>query len=249
VQVPASPPSRILAALDGDVAWRASTSACPGPGARPELTSDGGSSWKTTDAARPTGITALQRIIITDVAVASFVGSNSQTCSAQFVRTYVAGDDYATNDGQLERSWYLAADGTLHSPRGDAVAPCTSVLSLAPRDDAAAAALCADGTIHATVDAAATWTVVPFVGSPVAISSAADGYVVGVAGELDCAGVRLVTVNDAGESTPAGCMAVPVGPAALSGNVAIATAAQVTWVWAGETIAASSDNGMTWLQR
>ena len=55
-------PTRVLAALNDTVAWRATTGACPATPATLEHTSDGGATWKSSDAAGPTGASTVLRI-------------------------------------------------------------------------------------------------------------------------------------------------------------------------------------------
>ena len=249
VTLPATPPTRILRALNDEVAWRASTGACPGSTALPELTEDGGASWKGTDASGTTGLTAVQNIAVTDPSIASFIGFDNQTCSPQFVRTFVAGDDFATYNDELDRSWYVASDGVLHAPDGEVLAPCSAVLFLAPRDDDAAAAFCSDGSIHVTSDRAATWTTVPAMGNVVAVSSADSGFVAGLVGSSDCPGVKMAFLTDEGLAASSGCLVSDIAPSDLAGTVAIASTGNTIWLWAGEVVTRSLDGGQTWSQR
>jgi hypothetical protein len=249
VAPPATAPTRILHALNDEVAWRVSTGACPGSAALPELTGDGGVSWTGTDAIGTTGLTSVQNISVTDPSIASFIGFDNQTCSPQFVRTFVAGDDFATYNDELDRSWYVTSAGALHAPDGEVPAPCSAVLSLAPRADDAAAAFCSDGSIHVTTDRAATWITVPAIGSVVAVSSADTGFVAGLVGSSDCPGVKAAFLTDEGLVASSGCLVSDVAPGDLAGTVAIASTGNTIWMWAGDVVSRSLDGGQTWSQR
>ncbi|RNE62595.1 beta propeller repeat protein [Cryobacterium tepidiphilum] len=242
----AVPSTRLLAALDGSIAWRATTGACPDASASPELTADGGYSWKTTDATGFTDVTALQRILVTGETRAAMVGLSAEGCEPQFVETYVSGDNYVSYPDELESTWFTtpSTPSTVHSPAGDLSTPCTTVVALAPRDADVAGVLCADGRVFQTTDAAATWSDATPVAGAVDLAATDSGYVVAIVGDPACKGValRMLPAGDAQD----GCYALDADPETLPGNVAVSAADGTLWLWAGDAIARSGDGGVTW---
>lgn len=243
------PPARILAALDETTAWRALTGECPEATASPELTTDSGETWKSTDATKSTEVTALQRIRVNGPRVASMLGFSQDGCEPQFVKTYVAGDSFKSYPEEVDSSWYVnpADRATVHSPTGDVAAPCDSVIALAPRDADAAAVLCADQTIHATTDGAATWAKSVAVPGAVNLTVTQTGYIYTAVGLPECAGVQLIALSAKPlKITPTGCLPVETPAETMPGNVAVSEAAGTVWLWAGDVFKRSQDEGATW---
>ena len=245
----AVPPTRILAAFDAKTAWRAETGTCPAAKASPELTTDAGKTWKATDAAKNTEITALQRIKVSGPRVASMIGFSKATCAPQFVKTYVGGDTFKSYPKEVDGAWYVdpADRATVHSPSGDVKAPCAEVIALAPRDDNAAAALCADQTVSTTTNAAAVWS--PAVAVPGAVNLAVTrkGYSITAVGLPECAGVQLIALSAEFLTVkPTGCLPVHLPAETMPGIVAVSEAAGTLWLWAGNVFKRSSDGGTTW---
>jgi len=136
--VPTVAPAPILAAGDEHLARRATTRVC-GATALPELTTDTGISWKAAFAPPATGILSLQSIVVEGQLVASMIGQDSVNCSALLVRIFVAGDTYAENAADLDKTRCI--DPLDHTIAVPAPGPCGNVLVLAPRWDAQAAAV------------------------------------------------------------------------------------------------------------
>src|SRR3954470_8083708 len=82
-------PSRLLAVLDNNTAWRAATGPCPATPAAMELTTNGGGNWKQSDASGPTGASALIRLTVQSGTQASAIALTAQGCAPEFIRTYV----------------------------------------------------------------------------------------------------------------------------------------------------------------
>jgi hypothetical protein len=243
------PPTRILAALDATTAWRATTGACPDAVAAPEVTTDAGATWKTTDATGPAKVTALQRIVVRNAKVASMVGFAQSDCAPQFVKTFIAGDNYASYPKELPSAWYVdpANRASIHSPEGDHIAPCDSVVTLAPRDDNAAAVLCSNGDAFTTMNAAATWSSAVKVAGAVTLTASQTGYSAASVGQAGCAGVDIYSLTTELVSTTSACFPVvePV-EALLARSVAISAAGGTIWLWVGDAVVRSSDDGASW---
>jgi hypothetical protein len=239
-------PSRMLAALNDTVAWRAVTGACPATRATLEHTSDGGASWKQSDAAGPTGASSILRITVASTTDAAAITLDGKNCTPQYIGTYVSGDNWATYPAQLGGSWYLepAAPTAMHSPKGDVTAPCGAMVGLAAKDASNAAVLCADHTVYRTSDAGASWGKPLAVTGSVALAATADGYVAAATTVPGCAGVAVSHFDAAsGGATPSGCFATATPQ---PGTVAVASGASTLWLWAGDAFVRSSDGGSTW---
>jgi hypothetical protein len=257
------PATRILSAVSSTVAWRAVTGVCPAPLAEPEVSTDAGVTWTTTDANGPTDITALQSIAPTNGSVARFVGFAAADCSAQVVRTFVGGDNYASVAGAADTTWYVdpVDRAAVHGPDGAEAAPCDAVVALAAGSSAdSAAVLCADTRVFATTDAAATWSAPLTVPGALTLTATTDGYLALAAGAeaatadaSTCLGLNVIDLSsdpasDTGDltATTTGCYATDEAPAALAGNVAVSAADGTLWLWIGDTTVRSTDAGRTW---
>jgi hypothetical protein len=241
-------PTRLVAALDSETAWRATTGACPDAQAAPELTTDGGVSWKATSVTAATEVVALQRIIIDNDSDATMIGQDAETCGAALARTFVGGDDYAAYPEQLRSAWFVQPTNhaALHSPAGDFAAPCTDVIAIAVRDTDRAAVLCSDQSVWTTIDSGATWPSTVGIPGAMQITGAEGGYRVALVGASDCAGVQLISFSDDVSASGSVCFPVAADPAALVGNIAVSEAENVVWLWVGEQLVRSLDGGLTW---
>ena len=242
------PPTRLLGAVDEKTAWRAVTGDCPATPASPELTTDGGATWKKTDATGPAKVTALQRLLVTSESVVEMVVLAKSDCAPQLVKTFVGGDTFKAYPDELDGAWFVdpADRATIHSPSGSAMAPCDAVVSLAVINDKAAAALCADGRLFATEDAAVTWSSPASIPGAVALTATDTGYLAAAVGRAECAGLQLLTLTPTLEATEFGCYKTDAQPASLAGNVAVSTAADTLWLWAVGAFVRSADGGANW---
>jgi hypothetical protein len=240
-------PTRILAALDATTVWRATTGACPDTAATPEISDDGGATWTPTDITSATGLSALQRIVVSDASTATFLG-HGEDCAPDAARTFVAGSDFAPSPNELAREWYLATVGgtTVHTPNGDVTAPCASALALAPIGDARVAVLCADGDVHLTVDGGAAWTPLGAPSGTIAIAGAADGLLTASVGSTGCDGVQVAALGVDGETSVLACVESSMSPADLAGTTAIDWTDDAIWMWVDDRLLVSTDEGETW---
>ena len=240
-------PTRLLAALDSSTAWRASTSACPAASADPELTTDSGATWESFDASTETDASSILAIIVTDDTEMSLVTLDMAACAPQLVSTFVAGDEWRAYPERAAVVWYVdpATPDTVHSPTGDAAAPCPTVATIAVTGDSSAAVLCTDASVFTTTDAGATWSAPVSVPGAAALAATTGGYEIAVANSAGCVGVSLVTVSTEGvlDGTTRSCLAATVNP----GETAVAVSQDGTlWLWAGDAFARSTDGGASW---
>lgn len=230
------------------VAWRAETGPCPETPASPEYTLDGGLTWTATDATGPTDITALQSITVEDDGIASMIGLSGEDCSPEFVKTFVAGDNYRAYPDQLEDNWYIdPADRTLiQTPDGEVDSPCNEVVALAVADSSSVAALCADQTVFTTNNVAATWSSAVTISGAVNVSVIETGFQFVILGKAECAGVQLATLSGDGVLSFTGCLVVDNRLSELSNNIGIYGVDGASWVWVGDIVKKTLDGGATW---
>jgi len=242
----AMPVTRLISAVDGTTAWRAATGACPAAVASPEVTTDSGATWTTTDATTPTDVTSVQSLSAQSATVLELVGLDLADCAPDFVKTFVGGDNFRAYPDRIDAQWFVdpADRAVVHSPEGDQPAPCDSVLTLAPRSGTEAAVLCDANELYVTTDAAATWSPAVIVTGAVNVASSDAGYVAAIAGSADCVGVQVVTLSPELEATVTGCLPVTGD---LAGNVALSASGDTLWLWAGDIVARSTTAGAAWL--
>jgi hypothetical protein len=244
----AVPPTRLLSALDGFTAWRATTGECPAP-AMPEITTNAGDTWRETDATGDVQMTALQSMTVVSDSLVQLVGLSADDCSPQFARSFVAGDDYSLAPNLLGGQWYVdpADREIVHTPSGDVEAPCDSVIALASRSDSQAGVVCSDTRVFTTPDGGSTWSNSVTIRGAVNLAVTEMGYRIATVGLPECAGVQLIALSaEPPTATPTGCLPVDEPAETMQGNVAIAEAAGTLWVWAGDTVMQSIDQGTTW---
>ena len=244
---PATAPGRLLSVLDEDTAWRSAVGSCPGTPPTLELTTDGGRSWRPSDLAGIADVAAVATVQATSEDVASVVAFDADSCAPVLALSYVAGDDWVTYPDRVAGNWFLdpAKPQVLHTPTGEAPAPCESVVSLAARSATDAAALCADRTVYRTTDGGATWSAPAGIPGSTAIAASEDEYLIAVGGETGCPGVAVTRLPDDAPA-PATAATCASGTAPQAGQVALATGGDSAWLWAGDDIVTSEDGGTTW---
>ena len=241
-------PTRLLTALDALTAWRASTGACPATSADPELTTDSGATWESFNASIETDASSILMMNVVDDTEVSLVTLDLADCAPQLVSTFVAGNQWKAYPERASAEWYVdpATPNTVHSPSGDAAAPCAAVASLAETNKSSAAVLCTDSTIFTTQDAGETWSAPTSVPGAAALAATTDGYQIAVANPAGCVGVSLVKVSedDRLDATVRACLTGVVNP----GETAVSVAEDGTiWLWAGDAFARSTDGGASWV--
>jgi hypothetical protein len=245
----AVPSTRILSGLDGATAWRATTGECPAVSAKPEVTRDSGATWEETDATAEVEISALQSLAVVSDSQIELVGLSSEDCAPQFARSFVAGDDYSLAPALLDDQWYVdpANRAAVETPSGAVDAPCEAVVALAPRTSAESAVLCSDTQVFSTDDAGNTWSNSVTISGAVNLAVTEMGYVIATVGLPECAGVQLIALSvNPTTATPTGCLPVDEPAETMQGNVAISEADGTLWVWAGDSVMRSIDQGTSW---
>jgi hypothetical protein len=164
------------------------------------------------------------------------------------VETFVAGTNYSSYPNKLGSAWYVdpADRATVHSPTGAEKPPCDAVTTLAVRDGQNAAALCADGRMFSTTDAAATWSAPASLPGVVTLTDTTAGYLTAAVGRSECVGVNVLSLSPSLQSVLSGCYSTLTAAQSLSSNVALSAASGTLWIWAGDSLGRSFDGGVTW---
>ncbi len=242
---PVAVPNRVIAAIDADSAVRAASIECPAPSTI-EVTDDAGASWEPFDAA---GIATVQRITAESDTFIALVGLDVEECAPAYARSFTGGVAWEAAPDELSAAWFVdpADRAGLHAPGGPRAAPCGAIVQLAAVDEVSAAVLCADSSIHLTVDGGASWLPAASVPGASAIGAGVSGYQVAVVNRNGCVGAQLVALVRA-ESGPTlgaagACLEATVGV----GDAAVAVSEDATtWLWAGDRLARTEDGGGTW---
>ncbi|GAB2977614.1 hypothetical protein GCM10027282_15580 [Frigoribacterium salinisoli] len=241
---PLAPPESFLSAVNSQTAYRAATGDCgAGSSTVLEKTDDGGATWSAS--AVSTDMHSVTRLQAVTADYAYLVGLSGPSCTLDLTATYTSGQGFGAYPERLPATWRLSSveNGELSSPSRVDVAPCESIVSLAPRTDLAAGVLCSDGALMTTADGGVTWSPGVQVPYAVSVSSTDQTYVLAIAGSPACDGVGVLrTVGDASATTAAlsGC-AADLDPTASS--IVVAAAQESVWLSDGTTTRVSVDSG------
>ena len=140
----------VVVAVDARHAWRFSRGSCSGLKSTLERTSDGGSTWQATKSPFAT----ITRLKPTDAVSAFAVGAN-RSCTPRLRSTGDAGTSWGSS-GSVAQTWYVDPKdpSAVGAPGAGTSHPCAdgaTVVDLAVIDAGSARALCADGSLHDTV--------------------------------------------------------------------------------------------------
>jgi len=241
--------SRLLSVVDGDTAWRTAAGTCPAPGGSVtvERSTDGGATWAPSVVTTDAELRSVDRLQTTDASTAFLVGAGGASCAQVFTQTFSAGQSFRDYPDRLGAAWYVAAAdrATVHSPAGTFAAPCPAVTSLAVSDDLRAAALCSDGTVSTTSDAAASWSTPVSAPGTVSLSAGTGGYLLAQLGQAGCEGVSVASLP-AGSTAPATlACATETAPVAAE-ELALGADGSAVWLWSSDEVLVSTDGGTTW---
>lgn len=238
---PATPVARALTVVDEQVAWRAERGTCDTQ-AVIEVTSDGGATWTPTQPVTTEGREVLW-LWAQDDEYAQAAVSAGDDCEWTGIRTFTSGNFWQPSPDAFDEAAFIAPDGALITPSGVTV-PCDTPVDVADREDALAV-LCADGTVHESIDGAG-WTQASVPGA-LAITEAGDGYAVAVQRLEGCDGIALVSLNPevlSSGGTPSearSCLTGAVDPA----SSVLASSSDAISLWSGAEYSALSVSTVT----
>ncbi|QGN58934.1 hypothetical protein [Nostocoides sp. HKS02] len=231
-----------IAAVDQSTAIRFTVGSCAKAGSSVEVSTDGGSTWKT----RPAPFDAVMRIRVRADKSTFAVGANQSSGCAPAIRqapglTKAWGDAVAATD-----VWFRDPQkpDTIGLAKGGTGTPCpgAKVIDLAVVD-AGAGALCATGAVLVSTSGA-QWNRAGMV--PGALAVALDGkanpYAV-LPGAGSCAGLAVVQPDSPG--TVVGCVQVDLG-SVRPGSVALSMSADSGWLRVGQRVFRADSSLATW---
>ena len=238
--------SRVLGVQDNDVAYRATSGACPEAGFTVETSGDGGVTWTVNGDGAATGLSSPKRILTGADGYVNVVAQNASNCAEVVVaQSYGYGDFWEAVAGGADLTWHLDPSNAAAAfvPQVGAVAlPCEAA-RIASLSATAASVLCSDTRIATTSDSGANWTLSEAFPGAEALSATGDTYLVAQTGVADCAGTLVSRVNPGHAVESSAC----VGSAASVGATALAgTGSGVVWLWAGDAVLRSTDGGVNW---
>ncbi|MBF4614142.1 hypothetical protein [Curtobacterium sp. VKM Ac-1376] len=229
---------RLLSAVDGQEAWRASAGTCGGPRPVLEHTVDGGATWVPVGLGTDVG--SLMAIRASDAELSVLVGVG-EDCTATVRTSTDAGVTWDAGTAGAAGAG-ITADGVVLA--GETVqAPCTDPID-AFQGEQTSVVIC-DGHLEWRTGTAA-WVDVPMGGVR---SIGVDGgeYTLARVGAASCDGVQFETmpaadVTPTTPTTPIGCAT----GADTDGTVSIDRVEQDVWLWDGDTVRVSADGGASW---
>ncbi|WP_123654448.1 hypothetical protein [Curtobacterium sp. ZW137] len=229
---------RLLSAVDGLEAWRASAGTCGVDEPVLEHTVDGGATWVPVDLGADVGSLMAIRASSTGLSVLAGVGDGCTTTvrtSTDHGATWIAGASGAAGAG-------IAADGIVLST-GTVDEPCSDPID-AFQGQRTAVVVC-DGQLEWRTGTSA-WVDVP-VGGVRSLAVDGNDYTLARVRTAQCQGVAIETMSAIGvtpstATTAVGC----VDDADSSGPVSIDRAGEDVWLWAGDDVTVSADGGVTW---
>lgn len=232
--------SRHLVVVDEQTAWRASLASCTQGESQVERTTSGGETWSPLK----TGVDSIVRLRATDARSAFVVGAGAG-CETALAVTSDSGATWARADASLSTAWYLAPTdrSVVVGPAGQQPVPCPSgAIDLAATSTSTGAVLCVDGSLAISDDGGSSWRTTTAVPGARALTQNSDGYLV-TTYEGECSEWSLYAITVDGQL---GDQAWSCAPGSLSGQVALAVLGTDVWLWAGEGLAVSNDQGATW---
>lgn len=232
--------TRQLVALDDVTAWRATLASCGETASVVERTEDGGATWTPVSP----GVDTLVRLRASDAASAFVVGA-TDGCATALASTDDGGQSWNRADETLSSAWYLAPTdrSVVVGPSGQQPVPCADgVVDLVATGTRSGAVLCTDGTVAVSRDGGRSWGATGAVAGARAIAQRGDGYLVAT-DEGTCEGLAVHAVDVTGVPDPEPWVCAPVAPAV---DVAIAGEAGALWVWSGQELVITRDEGQTW---
>jgi hypothetical protein len=234
----ATPGRRLLSAVDSLEAWRASSGVCGGTDGVLQHTTDGGTTWAPVDVGVGSGAVLALRAGTRSVSVVIGTGDDCETA----VRT-------SDDDGATWKSGVAGDAGAGIAPAGLVLS--TGIVESPCADPAQAyqgkfttAIVCNDAVQWRS--GGGEWVGVPVSGLR-SLADDGDSYLLARVGASECSGVEIgsmaaVAVTPATKSTVVGCAT----DADIEGALAVARAAPAVWLWAGDDVLVSKDDGATW---
>ncbi|PZE61603.1 hypothetical protein DEJ24_04930 [Curtobacterium sp. MCPF17_001] len=229
---------RSLSAVDGQEAWRATGGTCGGPAPTLEHTLDAGATWEPVTLGSDVSSVMAIRASSASLTVLAGVGDDctpTVRSSTDDGATWSAAGDGAAGAG-ISTAGVVLSTGVVDPPCSDPIE--------AFQGKQTSVVIC-DGQLDWR-SGTGDWVDVPLDGVR-SIADAGNDYSLARIGTDTCAGVQIesmpaIAVTPATTTTPIGCDA----DAATEGSISLDRSGNDVWLWAGDTVAVSTDGGATW---
>lgn len=228
---------RLLSAVNGQEAWRASSAACSAAQVVLEHTVDGGATWVPVTLGDDVRALWGMRATTDGLSLLEAVGDDCEPTE----RT-------TTDDGATWKAAAAGASGAGITPDGVRLGS-TTVANPCPQPldaflGSSTAVVVCDGQVEWRTGSE-PWVDVPL-GGVRGVAVDGSSYTLARVGSPECEGVQFETmtaldVTPATPTTPIGCSDVQT-----EGQIAIDRAGQAVWMWAGDEVVVSTDGGKTW---
>lgn len=237
------PTQRLLVITSELTAWRATVGDCDEPGTI-ERSDDGGTTWQLAKVPELSPVTELETVGSDSLFA---IGGDSE-CKARYLVTDAEGDSWKADNDALNSSWYrIPRDRTkIRVPGGRPSKPCTAgVGDLAEADEDNIMILCLDGKLRLTRNAGRSWKGAGELAGGQAIGADRNGFVTASL-TPGCNGVTVTPFVFKGQSLRRGDRQCAPTERAQSGEVALDKEGDSVWVWSGDQVVVSTDNGTSW---
>jgi photosystem II stability/assembly factor-like uncharacterized protein len=134
----------------------------------------------------------------------------------------------------------------INGPGGTQATPCTGhVVGLAPLSPSRAVVICDNGAAMATRNSGNTWRQLARIPNTLAVSAGSRQYWLAGTSE-DCDGVTVQSLVEKSGSLSRGQSRCARGLDVAGGHVAIDVIGGTMWLWSGNRVVISTDEGETW---
>jgi hypothetical protein len=236
-------PERLLFASSSKTAWRATVGDCNTPG-KVERSTNGGVSWKRISRSGPAPIVQLGAEPNGNLFT---IGGTRRTCSAHYVAYADDGTITASTSSPID-VWFPTPNNRdeINGPGETKAAPCKGhVVGLAPLDPSRALVVCDEGAVMITDDSGVRWRLIATVPETLAVAAGPDRYwIAGVDHQCDGVAVRSLVVKS-GIAVRGRNICAPAEDV-QGGRVAMAVRGDSVWLWTGNNVRVSTDNGQSW---
>jgi hypothetical protein len=229
---------RLLTAVDGEEAWRATGTTCGGPAPTLEHTVDGGATWVPVALGPDVSTLMAIRASSADLSVLAGVGEDCATTvrtSADDGATWTAGSPGAAGAG-VSTAGIVLATGVVEPP-------CDRPKE-AYQGQQTSLIVC-DGVVEWR-SGDGEWVAVPVAGVR-AMADNGDEYLLARVGADGCEGVEIASMTAIGVTPETATSAVGCdADAATTGPISLDRVGDDIWLWAGDRVSVSQDGGATW---
>jgi hypothetical protein len=238
-----APVERLLVARSSKTAWRATVGDCDTPG-EIERSTNSGASWQRIVRTGPAPIVQLGAEPSGNVFA---IGGARHSCSYRYV-SYADDGTITASTPKPVNVWFPSPKDRdeINGPGETKATPCNGhVTGLAALNLAQALVVCDDGAAMSTDNSGKTWRQAARLPNTLAITAGSHRYWVAGA-HKDCDGVTVQPLAErSGSLTRGGAHCAP-GLDVAPGQVALAVTGGTIWLWSGDSVAVSMDDGQTW---